>query len=434
MDSRIHRTLPLVVFGASLALASCALELEIDEQHDEIVGGQNTEISLVPWQVSLQAGNGSHFCGGSIVAPTWIITASHCVEAIPPAQIVAGSTLLSQPGAGQVRRVVRSIVYPGYTDPTVGKDIALLELQSPLELNGTTVRAIRPVKLADAQSGVDAPGVLATISGWGTLTEGGNIPDTLQSVQVPIVSLQDASADYAGTGVPLPLTSDQLPAGVRGIGGKDSCQGDSGGPLVVRNRAGTDYQLAGVVSWGIGCAQADFPGLYARVSAFTSWIDGYVGGPPVAVAGEDSGAGAGEIVQLDASGSYDLGFGDIVSYSWRQVGGQSTVTLENSGASVASFAAPAAADGLEFELTVTDDTGTSSTDRLTVTVQAPSIPDPIDNPDNSDNPGNPDIPGDPSQPSPYLVGGCSTSSGNAGGLMSVLALLALCVTRRRTAR
>ena len=414
--------------GASLALSGCVMdhdtaldEYSIGEESDSIVGGVGTDISAVPWQVSLQTAGGSHYCGGSILSADWILTASHCVvqngQLVAPGRIMAGSSLLSTPNAGQLVTAAEVIPAPGYVTPEQGKDAALIRLATPLTLNGTTVRAIRPVTPRVAATQVDAPNVLAKVSGWGTLTSGGQIPNQLQSVEVPIITLQQASAAYG-----MQITPDQLPAGILGVGGKDSCQGDSGGPFVVPN--GNDFLLAGVVSWGQGCALPDFPGLYARVSSFTGWMDTYVGGPPTANAGTDGFAQGGQTVQLNGTASQDAGFGEIASYSWRQVSGV-PVSLQNSTAAMASFVAPGGVETLEFELTVTDAGGNKASDVTTVNVGT-SAP-----PGQGGVPGQP-IAGDPNAPgSADLVGGCSVGSGDASGLFGMLFLLGLCLVRRR---
>lgn len=417
-----------LLFAVVLATGGCIDAGEqVSEDRAEIVGGADTDIALVPWQVSLQNGNGSHFCGGSIVAPTWIVTAAHCVEGGAPARIVAGSTRLSQPGAGQVVQVLRAISAPGYVDASQGKDLALLELAAPLVLNGTSVRAIRPVTSLDAQAGIDAPGVTATVSGWGTLASGAQtLPDTLQSVQVPIVSLADASADYGAN-----LSADQLAAGVRGIGGRDSCQGDSGGPLVVTSTVTGETKLAGVVSWGIGCADPNYPGMYARVSSFFAMIDDYAGGLPTAVAGGDQTVTAGNAVSVDASASTDVGVGSIVSYEWVQTLGI-PVNITAAGAT-ASFTAPSQADDIELELTVTDDRGNTATDRVSIRVEAPVNP-----PGGGNDPGNPPGGGgsDPANPGggrtpSDIVGGCSTGNNSGGSMLLLLVALGLIARRRR---
>lgn len=414
-------------------MSGCVVEYDheyhYDQQDHEIVGGADTQISSVPWQVSLQTRNGRHFCGGSILSSTWIVTAAHCTAGAQPSQIqvLAGVSRLSQAVTGQTRLVTRLLMYPGYSDPVVGKDIALLELQTPLTLDGVNTRAIRPAKSADVA--LTAPNVVATVSGWGALAEGGLAPDNLQSVQVPIISLTDASNDYAGTGVPVPLTADQLAAGYRGVGGKDSCQGDSGGPLVVANQAGDGYLLAGVVSWGNGCARAQYPGLYARVSSFTSWLDSYVGGAPIAVAGQDVVAAFGATVQLDASASRDAGFGDIASYSWSQVSG-SPVTLQGSTSRVASFVAPGSPGAMEFALTVTDDQGLTTTDTLVVTTRA-NVPDTGTSGDGLPSAGSDGSNGQSQGQGAHLAGGCSAGSDTASGLFAALFLLALFRVRRR---
>ncbi|MBN8233259.1 trypsin-like serine protease [Corallococcus macrosporus] len=241
----------------------------------EIVGGTATTIGANPWQVSLQSSGGSHFCGGSIINENWILTAQHCVNSggsiSKPGRIVAGVTNRTTTTGGQVRTVAQVFVYPGYVDANVGKDAALLKLSSPLDLSGANVKAIPLVTAADAAAGVTNPGVVARVTGWGTLSSGSSsLPSTLQTVDVNLISNADAQADYQGEEV---ISADQLGAKAPG---KDSCQGDSGGPLTVLK--GSTRVLAGIVSWGYGCADAQYAGMYGRVSSFESWITNTING------------------------------------------------------------------------------------------------------------------------------------------------------------
>ncbi|MBK7535018.1 MAG: trypsin-like serine protease [Myxococcales bacterium] len=400
----------------TLAAGACVeQDLETtDDASQEIVGGAATQITSVPWQVSLQSAAGNHFCGGSIVTPTWIVTAAHCVAEGAPGRIVAGISRLSQSGAGQIRSIKRVVSYPGYSSPEVGKDAAMIELTEPLTLNGTTVKAIRPLTAASSAA-LTATGVTTTVSGWGATAEGGTtLPDQLQWVQVPVISLDSASASYGTT-----LTPDQLAAGLA-AGGKDSCQGDSGGPLVVAD--GAEMALAGIVSWGEGCARANRPGLYARVTSFAKWMDGLAGGPPVAAAGDDRSASPGSRVQLDASASKDAGFGQIASYSWRQVSG-TAVTLEGGTTKTPGFTAPTSSGLLELELTVTDDQGTSATDRIQVSVKPGG--------GTGTGPGTGGGDGKNGEDDEdTITGGCAASGGSAGPMMLLLAL-GLVFGRRR---
>jgi hypothetical protein len=114
--------------------------------------------------------------------------------------------------------------------------------------------------------------VSSLVSGWGATAEGGSSAAILQKVRVPIVSNTTCNAAYGGG-----ITANMLCAGLV-EGGKDSCQGDSGGPLVVPD--GSGWRLAGVVSFGNGCARPNFYGVYTRISSFTTWITSQVGAPP----------------------------------------------------------------------------------------------------------------------------------------------------------
>jgi trypsin len=118
---------------------------------------------------------------------------------------------------------------------------------------------VQPISLASSEP---AAGSLAVVSGWGTLSSGGSLPSHLQAVEVFITSPAACNSAYAVYGG---ITENMICAGVPG-GGKDACQGDSGGPLVVGG------QLVGIVSWGIGCAEADYPGVYSDVTTLRSFV------------------------------------------------------------------------------------------------------------------------------------------------------------------
>ncbi len=262
--------------AASAAGAACAVdgsdEPHLGAQASEIVGGVNTTIDQNPWQIALTDNSAFQFCGGSILNASWVLTAQHCVDGgSADMRVVAGITRKSQQATGQIRAINAVLTFPGYTDPSVGKDVALVHLASPLDLSGANAKAISLVTPAEATAGATNAGVISRVTGWGTLSSGGSTPDILQTVDVPLISNADASSDYGQT-----ITADQLAAGVRGVGGKDSCQGDSGGPLSVV--VGGVRKLAGVVSWGEGCALPNKPGMYARVSSFQTWIAARAGG------------------------------------------------------------------------------------------------------------------------------------------------------------
>ena len=272
----VQRSRLVLCLGLSLSLGSACMAMDEDEigsRDDEIVGGTNTTIAQHPWQIALTSNSGFQFCGGSILNASWVLTAQHCVTGgDADMRVVAGITRKSQQSTGQIRAIDGVATFPGFSDPAVGKDVALVHLASPLDLSGANARSIALVSPADASAGATNPGVISTITGWGTLSSGGSSPDILQTVDIPLISNTQAQAAYDQENI----TADQIGAALLGVGGKDSCQGDSGGPLTVQ--VGGVARLGGVVSWGYGCADAEFPGMYARVSSFQPWLSARSGG------------------------------------------------------------------------------------------------------------------------------------------------------------
>ena len=110
-------------------------------------------------------------------------------------------------------------------------------------------------------------GDVAVVTGWGTTSSGGNLPSRLQVVSVPIIDRRKCENAYSSYGG---VTENMICAALE-EGGKDSCQGDSGGPLVVGG------QLAGIVSWGVGCADKGHPGVYSNVASLRDFVVSHTG-------------------------------------------------------------------------------------------------------------------------------------------------------------
>lgn len=235
-----------------------------------IVGGGDANIEDYPWHVALISSSGTQFCAGTVLSENWILTAAHCGT---PNRIRAGVTNRTDI-TGQDRFIVQKINHPNYTP--YKNDVALILLQTPLDLSGPNVKAIPIITQAHANDGYTDPGVMAVITGWGALSQGGPSSSILQVAELPIVSNEDAMT--IGGYAPGAITDAMLCAGYLGTGGIDACQGDSGGPFVVPDPGSSlGYSLVGVTSWGIGCAQPLYPGVWARVSYFEDWISMHTG-------------------------------------------------------------------------------------------------------------------------------------------------------------
>ena len=235
-----------------------------------IVGGEEVDPACpnckYDFMVSLQynGGWGGHFCGGSLVREDWVITAAHCVQGDSPSSIKVKIGLHDVDGTtGSITRYVDDIiVHPQYSGNSLNNDYALLHLTQP-------VTTFEPIQLCTDTAHDEEP-VIATTMGWGATQSGGWGSDELLEVDVPI---DDSCGNYSNSDI----TNNMVCAGFNS-GGYDSCQGDSGGPLIMTNDDG-EYELIGIVSWGYGCAEPNYPGVYSKIHSRLSWFFGYIGEP-----------------------------------------------------------------------------------------------------------------------------------------------------------
>ncbi|EDV98430.1 trypsin alpha-3 [Drosophila grimshawi] len=222
-----------------------------------IVGGSPAVIGSYPWQVSLQR-SGSHYCSGSLISSSLVVTAAHCLIStagvtIANLRVRAGS---SYKYSGGILSTVKDFrVHEAYNKSDKMFDVAVIRLKTPLKLSPS----LNVIPLAEVTPKHNAD---ATCTGWGATSYQGSSSWQLFYINTRIVGRTECSGSSYGYGSKIRATMI-----CAAFPQRDACQGDSGGPLV------SDGKLVGIVSWGNKCAEPNYPGVYANVAELRDWID-----------------------------------------------------------------------------------------------------------------------------------------------------------------
>lgn len=259
-STRARKTAAVTAAAATAAVTALLCAPSAAAAPQPIVGGTTTTTTAYPFVMQITDASQNQFCGGTLVSATKVVTAAHCMAGESPSgvRVVGGRTYLNGTN-GTVSKVSKIWVNPDYTDATNGDDVAVLTLSTSMPY--TTASYVK-----SSDTSVYASGTSARILGWGTTSENGSSSNQLRTATVPIVADTSCQSSYGSDFV----QSDMVCAGYSS-GGVDTCQGDSGGPLLIGG------VLAGITSWGEGCAEAGYPGVYTRLTTFSDLVAEQIG-------------------------------------------------------------------------------------------------------------------------------------------------------------
>ena len=252
------KRLTAIALGLSGIIATQISAYDIEPN---VVNGTETPVGARTYQVAIER-SGQQGCGGTLVAPQWVLTAGHCTNGLSTSntQIRAGSHY--RQSGGTLHSVDQIINHPSWSGSVqYGNDLALIHLTSPVS-SSLEIAALPSQSVENAIAGV---GANVVVSGWGTTYFQGQPSNVLMEVGLPVMSTSACQQELGGT------IDGKVICGA-GPSGKSACNGDSGGPYVAYQN-GQAYSI-GTVSWGRNCSGAS---AFTRTSSYKSWIEGYIG-------------------------------------------------------------------------------------------------------------------------------------------------------------
>ncbi|EEY60915.1 chymotrypsin, serine protease family S01A, putative [Phytophthora infestans T30-4] len=226
-----------------------------------ILGGEIIPAGTKTYTTGIRrTASGNNVCGGTLISPTHVITASHCGSSYDIRWVSVGSHYINGTTDGEQIKVVSIMNNPNYESEEFPNDYAILELAKP--------SSFTPARLAAGDDSDFAPGKTAMMLGWGYTSDNGTVSYELRGVDLPLWDDENCTKK-------MDTDSSMLCAG--GIANKDSCERDSGGPLILETNS--QDILIGLSSWGPSpCGFDGAPGVYARISHARQWIDSIVNG------------------------------------------------------------------------------------------------------------------------------------------------------------